>query len=832
MSSMAFSAANSGPDLSRPSGAGVDCLNMYRLSSWQVVVVVFVLVLGVGVSTGLAILIVRVNDDARHVQISNEFHSIVQVFDDVWGELFAGSELLATYIQHAFYDNPNGPSRDAFRQLSRVLLDVLPVATFRYAFAFNESDKMQYVRESSEFYRAWFNTPNKTYWISAMKPNNVRQRNYTSEDGRYVVISFVEPLEGNKGSINVDIKGKPGRLEWMESLRRKGQGELTEPFDVFNEGSIATSIFQPVRGRQDFILTLIRFKDVLRFAAPDPPPGSEILLFDSTSAGKSVLLASTGTEPLLDGQTFLPPSQHATVAAAGSRYRNVTRTIGNRYFELYLVASEELFPYSSLTAVLVGCLGSATTFVFCAVLVLKFGRQRMIIEAQMLNAKWQERARVERAASNFIAHEVRNPLSVAITALKHVREDKEREREREGAGYSERLSDKHNTDIELVEASLSYIDDLLRNVLDLNKIHREHTIDLQLSVFSLRSEVLCKVQKMLDVGSAEVQLKVDCAEPLWVETDRLRVKQVVMNLAKNAYKFTQAGFISLSAYRKSENVVVLSVADSGPGIPAEKRQALFQPYASINNIQSQGTGIGLSICKLLVEAMKGTIHLDETYDSKIPGSPGAKFIVELPLRDMKDSLEVHPVGSSVVDGNGFDIAERTASEPKNRTLSDKSSGKNTPEVGQSGYENVALFGNASTPEKRRLLVVDDEPLVRIITKRHLERSMPEGWVFEECSNGEEAVEACKENRFDVLLIDHYMNHELTGEKTIRKLRQAGCNAVIIGYSANDVSQLHLAAGANEFWGKPLPAKAKLLNDIQRLLVEKDNRQNAADSAVV
>ena len=797
-----------------------------RVYWWQIVTVLLVFVLGVGVSLGLAYWIVRVNEDLGELQVSNKFEATMQVFDDVWGELLAGSLLLATYVEHAFYADSDwnsdsfGPSREAFSEMSKVLLSVLPVATFRYAMAFNESQKLDFVARSSVFYRTYFDTPNKTYWLSGIGDNSKRTFNYTSPSGEYLVMHFIEPIRGNENSINLDITGVSGRKEWIDKVRASGTPALNDPFVMFRLNVVASSIFVPVPGRDDFILTLVRFRDVLDYSSQEPLDGTNLLLFDTTNPLAATLLGSTAKEPRTI-EVVGTPQNHEMVRSAQT-YRSASREIGTRTFELYFIVDKRSTSYTTLTAILVGVLGSLSTLGLCIVLILKFGRQHVVAEAQMLHAKWAERAKVERAASNFIAHEVRNPLSVAITAMKHIREDNSQVASDERENRTSVIPVNGNAEVELVEASLSYIDDLLRNVLDLNKIHRERRIDLNSSVFSIREKVLCQVQKMLDLRTENVQLNVHCNDPLWVETDRLRVQQVVMNLAKNACKFTQTGFINLSAERKSPEVIMISVADSGLGIPLDKRKDLFQPYANINGVQAQGTGIGLSICKLLVEAMNGTIRIDEKYDSYVEGHPGVRFIVELPLRDKSSSVKNRNLQDVVPSGRASAEDNVSQQQPmiQGKQGADDGEGKCSDGNIRSVVNNGTSGGGSGEETRvRRVLVVDDEPLVRMITLRHLERCLPEGWAFEECTNGAEALKLSEAKHFDVFLIDHYMNHELTGEMTIRKLREAGSDAVIIGYSANDVSKQHVQAGANEFWGKPLPSKEKLVGDINRLIGE-------------
>jgi len=98
--------------------------------------------------------------------------------------------------------------------------------------------------------------------------------------------------------------------------------------------------------------------------------------------------------------------------------------------------------------------------------------------------------------------------------------------------------------------------------------------------------------------------------------------QVVVNLVDNAIKYTPVGsVIQISAYRKDHQVVV-EVADNGPGIPAERQENLFKPFAEIKDL-TQGDGLGLPICSLIAVKMNGSLTLDTSY------TRGCRFVLEL-----------------------------------------------------------------------------------------------------------------------------------------------------------------------------------------------------------
>src|SRR6202043_3686867 len=95
----------------------------------------------------------------------------------------------------------------------------------------------------------------------------------------------------------------------------------------------------------------------------------------------------------------------------------------------------------------------------------------------------------------------------------------------------------------------------------------------------------------------------------------LRLRQILINLVNNAVKFTEAGFVEITADRIADNRIRISVRDSGPGIEARDQTALFQPFTRVESSALrgfEGAGLGLAICKQLAEAMGGSIGVESS----------------------------------------------------------------------------------------------------------------------------------------------------------------------------------------------------------------------------
>ena len=118
------------------------------------------------------------------------------------------------------------------------------------------------------------------------------------------------------------------------------------------------------------------------------------------------------------------------------------------------------------------------------------------------------------------------------------------------------------------------------------------------------------------------------ATPVLVNADRMRVKQVLINLLSNAIKYNRAGgTVAVDTVLTGTQAIRISVRDSGEGLAPEQIAQLFQPFNRLGRESGAeaGTGIGLVVCKRLVEGMGGTIGVDST-----PGS-GSVFWFELTL---------------------------------------------------------------------------------------------------------------------------------------------------------------------------------------------------------
>jgi signal transduction histidine kinase len=436
-------------------------------------------------------------------------------------------------------------------------------------------------------------------------------------------------------------------------------------------------------------------------------------------------------------------------------------------------------------AIFVGCALLAIAFHINFSRVAKMHSIRSAAEREKAEMALLQ-ARRETHLNDFIAHEVRNPLSSSIAALSFISATTH------GKIDDQETRDALLSDIHILDSSLQYINDLLRNMLD---IHRSASKKMKLDEqpTDILKDIFEPVQSILCVKQTTAKILIDCPEHLIVIVDRLRVKQIILNLAINSTKFVLSGFIRLRAQILPDGQVQLSVEDSGPGIRAEQRDRLFSKFQESFDLLSQGTGIGLHICKSLCELMEADLYLDDEYRSDWLDCPGARFVINL----HKPALQ----NESFLG---------CASIKEDSTCSTTESSGHDVECAVSS----CMMTSDSLPTSLSVLFVDDDIILRKMFARTVKRAAPT-WLVTEASNGETALKLVDEHSFDIIFVDQYMasvEKQLLGTETVRALRRKGVCCVVCGLSANDLRDQFLDSGADAFMLKPFPCEVKRLQE--------------------
>ena len=250
------------------------------------------------------------------------------------------------------------------------------------------------------------------------------------------------------------------------------------------------------------------------------------------------------------------------------------------------------------------------------------------IETSLMEAAEAAEA-ASRAKSTFLAtmsHELRTPLT-AIIGYSELIEEKS-----EMLGYEKIVPQLRQ--IGIAAHSLNYI---IGNILDLSKIEAER-MELAFGEFpvaELIAEVVNSVQPQIEQNSNV--LSVNLPEKIGVlNSDKAKLRQILLNLLGNAAKFTRAGKIDLSVSRDNESgYFEFTVSDNGEGIPDKIKTTLFEPFvqadASFTRVHG-GSGLGLAISQRFCHMLGGSIAVESALGQ------GATFVVKMPIQPPEDAI--------------------------------------------------------------------------------------------------------------------------------------------------------------------------------------------------
>jgi len=244
--------------------------------------------------------------------------------------------------------------------------------------------------------------------------------------------------------------------------------------------------------------------------------------------------------------------------------------------------------------------------------------RRQELSAAALRRSEAQAHAANQAKSEFLtamSHELRTPLT-SIRGFAELME--------------QRLEDpKFRKQAGLIRKGAEHLSTLLTEILDLAKVEAGG-MKLNQELVNL-PEILQGCADFFALSAAnkglELKIQVDEHLPAALSCDGLRLKQILNNLLSNAIKFTVQGGVTLSAQRLSDRIA-FHVDDSGPGIPAELQQRIFEKFRQANDqvsTQHGGTGLGLALSRGLAELMQGELTV-----SSVPGQ-GSRFTLSLPI---------------------------------------------------------------------------------------------------------------------------------------------------------------------------------------------------------
>ena len=266
-----------------------------------------------------------------------------------------------------------------------------------------------------------------------------------------------------------------------------------------------------------------------------------------------------------------------------------------------------------ITSILVGTMALVTLFVLLAIL-LKRQREKVKLSTQKLATSRINAENAMRAKSVFLSnmsHEIRTPLNAL-------------------SGFSSLLTEEGLDDEtrrqcnEVIQQNSELLLKLINDVIDLSSLEfgKLQFCIAQHDAVSICKNVIDTVNKVKQT-QAELTFTTELEE-MPIETDDSRLQQVLINLLINATKFTPQGSIVLKLEKETNDTVLFTVTDTGCGIPKDRQTNIFQRFEKLNE-NVQGSGLGLSICQLIIEHIGGQIWIDSEY------TEGSRFCFTHPI---------------------------------------------------------------------------------------------------------------------------------------------------------------------------------------------------------
>lgn len=326
------------------------------------------------------------------------------------------------------------------------------------------------------------------------------------------------------------------------------------------------------------------------------------------------------------------------------------------------------------------------------------------------------------AKSSFlstVSHELRTPLTSVLGFAKIIKkrlEEKIFPITDKTNPKTEKTIQQISDNLDVVVSEGQRLTHLINDVLDLAKIEagKMEWNNEPVSIPEIAERAIAATTSLVDASNLKLvkNIKTDLSE---ITGDRDKLIQVMVNLISNAVKFSVKGKVTCDVYQKNEEII-MSITDTGIGIAPEDHAAVFEQFKQVGDTltdKPKGTGLGLPICKEIVEHHGGRIWLESEL------GVGSTFFVALPVK--KSTTEKRPIH---LDDLVNQLKEQVA------------------------HSKLSVIGSFST-----ILVVDDDDSIRSLLNQELGEA---GYNIIEAANGKAALEAVRKQKPDLIILDIMM----------------------------------------------------------------------------
>ena len=442
-------------------------------------------------------------------------------------------------------------------------------------------------------------------------------------------------------------------------------------------------------------------------------------------------------------------------------------------------------------------------------------KNQLIVERnQEIQMKAEQLALSTKYKSEFLAnmsHELRTPLNSILLLSRLMSENNQ-----------QNLSDDQVEYARVIQSSGQGLLVLINEILDLSKIEAGK-MELQIEPVPVRdvaNTLQSLFQPLAEDKKIGFRMEVGQDVPEMVETDRLRLEQILKNFISNALKFTSKGYVALGirSHEKDRHIILFSVKDTGIGISKDKQDLIFEAFQQEDGSTRRkygGTGLGLSISRELTRLLGGQIELRSE-----PGE-GSEFILLLPIAFDRRLLENKPVEILPAKEQSEEpLTERKEEAP--RYLSD--------------------FVPADVPDDRELIKAGDKVILIIeddtaFAMSMLEFTRQQGYRGVVCVRGDEALSFAKQYHPSGILLDIQLPVK-DGMEVMDELKAdpATKHIPVHMMSSYEMRYKSLSKGAVDFISKPFAFDRMqdvfeklnyiLTKNPQKVLIVEENKKHA------